>query len=269
LIGFAGRRLEASHRPATVEAVLPPEPVSPELVLVDPDLARRERARLEERAYLETVVATARGPTAALPAVDVATLRRVVETSSAPDDEMLEENDRWRHLIRFTRRRLLPAALMCSLLLKGFLVADLVAGKGPETVTPVAARVVASREALSSRPSTRSLGPTAPVLTGKPAAVAQTKTSVERRLVSLILAAPVAKLPRRFVDSATGLVKNNVQVVCSRNTRRSFLCAVRLPGDRPSQGIHVRYRMRAGGKGFFQWLRDRSGDLQWAGSRNR
>jgi hypothetical protein len=240
---------------------LQPEPVSPELVLVDPDLARRERARLEERAYLEAVVATS-GPTAALPPVDVAALRRVVETSSPAADDMLEEDEeRWRHVITFTRKRLLPAALMCSLLVNGFLVADLVARKGGETVTPVAVRMATSSEELPTAPSTNDVGPMAPVLPAKSATATQTKTSVERRLVSLILAAPVAKLPRRFVDSTTGLVKNNVHVVCSRKTRRSFLCAVRLPGDRPAQGIYVRYRVRSGANGVFTWYGDRSGQL--------
>jgi hypothetical protein len=241
---------------------LPPEPVSPELVLVDPDLARRERARLEERAYLEAVVATS-APTAAVPPVDVATLRRVVETSSPAADDMHEEQeDRWRPLITFTRKRLLPAALMCSLLVNGFLVADLVARKGRETVTPVAVRIVTSSEELSTTPSTNAVGPMAPVLTAKSETTAQTKTSVERRLVSLILAAPVAKLPRRFIDSTTGLVKNNVHVVCSRKTRRSFLCAVRLAGDRPAQGIYVRYRIGSGGNGVFTWYGDRSGPIK-------
>jgi hypothetical protein len=248
--------------------VLPPEPVSPELVLVDPDLARRERARLEERAYLEAVVATA-GPPAPLPPVDVATLRRVVETSSPAVDDMLEEQeDRWRSLITFTRKRLLPAALLCSLLVNGFLVADLVARKGRETVTPVAVRIVTSSEELSTPPSTNAVGPMAPVLTAKSVTTKQTKASVERRLVSLILAAPVAKLPRRFVDPKTGLVKNNVHVVCSHKTRRSFLCAVRLPGDRPAQGIYVRYRIRADGNGVFKWFGDRSGQLN-SGKKSR
>jgi hypothetical protein len=239
---------------------LPPEPVSPELVLVDPDLARRERARLEERAYLEAIVATP-SPTAAFLPVDVATLRRVVETSSAAVDEVFEEQeDRWRPLITFTRKRLLPAALLCSLLVNGFLVADLVARKGRESVTPVAVRIVTSTGERSTALSTNAVGPIAPVLTAKPASSAQTKTSVERKLVSLILAAPVSKLPSRFVDSTTGLVKNNVRVVCSRKTRRSFLCAVQLPGDRPAQGIHVRYRIRSGGNGVFTWYGDRSGN---------
>jgi hypothetical protein len=241
---------------------LQPEPVSPELVLVDPDLARRERARLEERAYLEVVVATS-GPSAALPPVDVATLRRVVETSSpAADDMLYEQEERWRPLITFTRKRLLPAGLMCSLLVNGFLVADLVVRKDRETVTPVAVRMVTPSEELPTAPSTNAVGPLAPVSTARSAKATQTKASVERRLVSLILAAPATKLPRRFVDPTTGLVKNNVHVVCSRKTRRSFLCAVRLAGDGPAQGIYVRYRIGSRGNGVFTWYGYRSGPIK-------
>jgi hypothetical protein len=247
---------------------LPSEPVSPELALVDPDLARRERARLEERAYLEAVIAAPRR-TAASPPVDVAALRRAVETSSPPVDDILEEDEeRWRHVITFTRKRLLPAALMCSLLVNGFLVADLVARKGRETATPVAVRMATSTEELPTAPSTNAGALSAPLQTARSATATQTKmktkkmktkTLVERKLVSLIVAAPAGKLPRRFVDPATGLVKNNVHVICSRKTRRSFLCAVRLAGDGPVQGIYVRYSLRSGDHGVFKWYgyRDR------------
>jgi hypothetical protein len=237
---------------------LQPEPVSPELVLVDPDLARRERARLEERAYLETVVAVShRTAETASPAIDLAGLRRAVETSSPPVDDMVEgDEDKWRHVVIFARKRLIPAALLCSLLVNGFLVAQLVARKGRETATPVAVRMSTSTDELPTAQSTTAVAPPAPV---QAASSASTKTAVERKLVSLIVAAPAHKLPNRFVDPATGLVKNNVQVVCRRRPRRSFLCAVRLAGDGPAQGIYVRYRMRAHAGGVFTWYGERAG----------
>src|SRR5206468_12808680 len=43
------------------------EPITPELVLVDPDLARRERARLLQRAPSEALVGAAIGRQKALP----------------------------------------------------------------------------------------------------------------------------------------------------------------------------------------------------------
>jgi hypothetical protein len=236
---------------------LQPEPVSPELVLVDPDLARRERARLEERAYLEAVVAESRRAVeTASSTVDVAALRLAVETSSPPVDEMLEEEERWRHVVTFARKRLLPAALLCSLLVNGFLAAQLVGRKGGETATPVAVRMLTSTDELPTAPSTTAVAPSTPARTAKSATA---KTSVERKLVSLIVAAPARKLPPRFVDPTTGLVKNNVQVVCRPRPRRSFLCAVRVAGDGPAQGIYVRYRMRSDGHAVFKWYGDRTG----------
>jgi hypothetical protein len=80
-----------------------------------------------------------------------------------------------------------------------------------------------------------------------------TKASAERKVISFILAAPARKLFRRFVDARTGLVKNNVQVVCQRRATRSFLCAVRLPTDKPSAGIFVRYSPGRKGEDSFRW----------------
>ena len=80
-----------------------------------------------------------------------------------------------------------------------------------------------------------------------------TSPDVERRIVSLILSAPVRKLPRNFIDPTTGLVKNNVQVVCKKRKQRSFLCAVRLPSDSTTKAFYIRYRMSKNGHSVFKW----------------
>jgi hypothetical protein len=230
---------EASLKLATFRrAGLLPEPVSPELVLIDPELARRERARLEEKAYLETLL-------------DVAPIRRALERQPPPVEDTAR---RWRDAADTFRRRLVPAALMCSLLVNGFLVADLVARNGDEAAH-VAVRIVTSREitqAVSS--SAVSTGEPAPSPTTRTSTtVLSTKGAVERRVVSLILAAPAGKLPHAFIDPTTGLVKNNVQVVCGRRQLRSFLCVVRLPSDRTSKALYVGYRVAKPGQGVFKW----------------
>jgi hypothetical protein len=217
-----------------------PEPVSPELVLVDPELARRERARLEEKAYLQSVL-------------DVAPLRRALE-SHAPADETVRRGPPWREAANFSKRRLVPAALMCSLLVNGFLVADLVARKGEEAA--VAVRMVTLTESASTVPRTSGAPPAgreARPVTGMSTTVPRTKSAVERRLVSLIISAPARKLPRNFIDPTTGLVKNNVQVVCTKKKHRSFVCAIRLSSDSGSRALHVRYRTRKNGHGVFKW----------------
>ena len=213
-----------------------PEPVSPELVLVDPELARRERARLEEKAYLREVL-------------DIAALRSALEAELAPAEETSRRRGGWREIATFSRRRLVPAALLCSLLANGFLVADLVARKGEEA-TQVAVRIATASTLTAQSNSTASTG--GPPTT-RSATKATMKAAVERRVVSLILSAPSRKLPRDFVDPATGLVKNNVQVVCTKRKPRSFLCAVRLASDGATRALFVRYRMLDESHGVFRW----------------
>ena len=229
-----------------------PEPVSPELVLIDPELARRERARLEEKAYLQSVH-------------DAAPLRRALENLPPPVEEIARRRP-WHDAAMFSRRRLVPAVLMCSLLVNGFLVAELVTRKGEEA-TQVAVRMVTLTQ-TSSSVSAPTVPPTsaattqarktrrAPKVSTK--VLASTKASaakgaLERRIVSLILLAPAGKLPRAFIDPTTGLVKNNVQVACKSRKHRSFLCAVRPPSPSANKAFYVRYRTGKNGDGIFTW----------------
>ncbi|MBA3736712.1 MAG: hypothetical protein H0W90_16240 [Actinobacteria bacterium] len=71
--------------------------------------------------------------------------------------------------------------------------------------------------------------------------------------MSLILSAPAQKLPAPFVDPATGLVKNNMQVICNPRPRSSFLCVIRLAGAAPKEGLYVLYRKARSGSGVFTW----------------
>jgi len=189
------------------------EPVSPELVLVDPELARRERARLEEKAYLQSVL-------------DVPALRRAVESQTLPEVESVQPGRDWRTATTFAKRRLVPAALLCSLLANGLFVAHLVARQG-EQAAQVAVRIVTRMDSVGSAPRTT------------------TSPATER------VAQPAVKVATNRV-SATGLVKNNVQVVC-RKRKRSFLCSVRLPSDATGKALYLSYRTRKNGQGTFTW----------------
>jgi hypothetical protein len=222
----------------SASAVLP-EPVSPELVLVDPELARRERARLEERAYLEEVL-------------NLAALRRAVQVEPPPEEETGRQTTLWREAATLSRRRLLPVALMCSLLANGFFVARLVTHSGEE-----AAHVAVRMVTLTSTQQNH-VAPAFPAVGSKvqpaiPRSPLRTRGAVEREVVSLILAAPSRKLPRDFVDPTTGLVKNNVQVVCTKKSTRSFLCAIRLASESAHEPLYVRYHTRKNGKAIFTW----------------
>jgi hypothetical protein len=212
---------------------LPPEPVSPELVLIDPELARRERARLEEKAYLETYLENLH---------DVAPLRRASESYPQAVEETSRRRPRWRDAASGSKPRLVPAALICSLLVSGFLAADLVTRKS-EGAAQVAVRMVTVTESAPSVPRTSTAARSDTAL--------RTKAAVERRVAALLLSAPARKLPRNLVDPATGLVKNNLQVACTKK-RGSFMCVIRLP-ENASKPLYVRYRTRNNRHGVFKW----------------
>jgi len=225
-----------------------PEPISPELVLVDPELARRERARLEEKAYLQEVLA-------------VSPLKRAVEVQRPAVEEVGRRTPWQRDFALMAKRRLVPAALLCSLLANGLFVARIVSHNGEEA-TQVAVRVVtitaSSPETTTTPtfPGSAAGPPTGPRTSQRTSTISRAltaKASVERKVVSLILTAPTRKLPRAFIDPATGLVKNNVQVICKKRQRRSFLCAVRLASQSAGKALFVRYRPTKDGRGVFRW----------------
>jgi len=213
-------------------------PISPELVLIDPELARRERARLEERAYLDSIRTVA--------------IRDAFEQQATAVDDRAEVRPRRRERTTGFSRRLVPVALMCSLLANGYLAAHFVvhAGAAPARVAARISAPQAPPPAASTTISTAELQ-TTPATT--PTTALATKSAVERSVVSLILSAPARKLPRTFIDPTTGLVKNNVHVACGGAKKGSFLCTVRLPSDSTSKVLYVRYRIAKNGRGVFKW----------------
>jgi hypothetical protein len=240
---------------------LQPEPISPELVLVDPVLAERERARLCEKARLDELLERDRARlddgARSASVIDVAALRRAVEHAGAAPDEDTSSPVR-RDARSVIRRTLVPAALMGSLLVNGVLAAELVVrtdAQKPVLAVPAAEH---PREIVSAtQPHVTSAGPsnTASSVVGRSRVGGRAlprHSMIERRLVSLILAAPARKLPPAFIDPATGLVRNNVRVTCRRRQSRSYRCAVQLPGDE-DHALVVRYRATRSGKGLFTW----------------
>ena len=247
-------RSQIVARPCYLRGGLRSEPVSPELVLVDPELARRERARLEERLYLEETL-------------NIAAIRRALESEPVPVEDAEPRTSSLREIATFSQRQLVLAALMVSLLANGLFVAHIVGGNTRTGASPKLAPLALSLGVSTApttvaasppaRSSTRVVGPRSASSepgppSSKPPLVAS-KAVVERRVISLILASSARKLPRRFVDPTTGLVKNNVQVVCRRSKMRSFLCVVRLPSHAQKEGLYVRYRPGRGGHGVFTW----------------
>jgi len=235
------------------------EVISPELVLVDPELARAERARLVERARVAEII-------------DAEALRLAVERairSEADEESRLEREGVSTSAPRF-RRLALEGLLLVSLLASGVVLAVFVSGNWDQGtsraafVRPASPTLALSGSALRDLPS-RSAVASGSRAQGRRAAAAETppalgraptEAALERRIFALIVRAPRARLPLDLIDPATGLAKNNLQVVCHRaRASRSLLCVVRLAAQSEGRKLLVRYRPTRGGGGVFTWSR--------------
>jgi hypothetical protein len=203
------------------------EPISPELALVDPALARADLARLAVVARPEEPADLRR----ALDAVDHAPPEIAARSESEPSIGP-----------RSMRHRVLPILAGISLAVNGFLVAIVVAGGRNNEAAPRPPVVLAAATAETvSRP---------PVTA---------RAAAEQRILALVVQSPSGKLPPALVDRRTGLAKNNLQAVCRIEPSRSFLCLVRPAQHRRGEGLYVRYRPSRDGRGSFAWYPYRSG----------
>jgi hypothetical protein len=245
--------MEIANSPATAAAISDPvlsEPISPELVLVDPELRRA----VLERARLQVVPAPETFPEPE-PAVEPEPVARPMVLALPPPAPAVP----WRVPLpplaprppSRTRRYLTRAVLPLSLALNAILIAVVVSD---------------ARNSPQASPAPPVLEVAVPGKTGqKPAAPSgptrhPRNPGLERKLLNLIVEEPRGKLPRALIDSKTGLAKNGLQAVCRESSRRSFLCVVQPAKHKPGQGLYVRYRLNRKGKGgTFTWYRYRKG----------
>jgi hypothetical protein len=252
------------------------EPISPELVLVDPDLATRVRAAPVERPRpaLEGPLGHNASAEAAAPAAMGARPAR-------------------------TFQRLGALLLGTGLLVGGVLAASVVSGTNielqavsppdggealaPEVVTrpatvgtvrrqraaPAARTTVraapAARTTVRARPTAKprrradanrrsNVAPRRRRQTPARAAGAETRAAVERKLLTVIVQSPAGKLPKALIDGKTGLAKNNLQAVCTRNNdSRSFACVVTSALQPNAPPVRAHYRRTKSGRGAFTW----------------
>jgi hypothetical protein len=205
------------------------EPISPELALIDPMLARADCARLAARARLEVPDDLPRSRDA----VDHAPAEVAARGESYP-----------RVAPRLWRGRVLPILAGLSLAANGFLVAMVVAGGRTNEAAPAAKPPVVLAAATSE---TANVPPIA------------ASAAAEQRILALVVQSPSGKLPPALVDRRTGLAKNNLQAVCHSEPSSSFLCLVRPARHRAGEGLYVRYRPSPDGPGSFAWYPYRSG----------
>jgi hypothetical protein len=258
--------------------------ISPELVLVDPELASVARASLEP--YAERAPTAAASPPAAPPEP----LRAVPQYFSLPEPRFVHPSPAltdegplrgWEAVAATTShlfKLLTPAILFLSFLVNLALAGALFAGGGDaphlesasasvqslstrspepvgETPTVVQANTNPSRETGRSRAQSKR---TAKANAGRARrqARARAKASAERTVLTLLQAMPKARIAA-LLDPSSGLLKNNVQAVCQRRPARhvaSFLCVIRVAGAPHITGIYVRYSVKPGGGWSVTWL---------------
>jgi len=220
--------------------------ISPELVLVDPELAAVARLRLAEdaaaAARLESGIPPRAVAVAAIP-------------TPAPPARFVRAN----RIAHVTGARLAPTLLLVSFLLNLLFAASLFAGNSqaptleatPPTVAAGPSRTPAHRPSKPLRPTSHTTTATAPRLS------LRTKGEAEQAVLAFTWQRGAARAPK-LVDPTTGLLKNNVQAVCRRSTGEWLLCVVRPAQHRSGEGLYVRYRPAG---------RDRPAQVVWLGYR--
>ena len=257
------------------------EPVSPELVLVDPDFERGKR--WAELTFERTRPRSAENELA---------LRTISEPSPRLANALPAERSRVRS--RLGKGSSLVALGLSVLGLLAGLALVRSSGDAPRTVQgdsprPITAprtsagepnrpRVDGDAEPLraqaqqaastapgqqnargqqaSSLPKPASAGAGGSVRTGPPRSatvLGQTSATAEGRVLAALVHSPGDKLPPSLIDEESGLVENNLQAVCRVFEPSSFSCVVRRLHHRPGEGLRVRYRPTRDGRGVFTW----------------
>jgi hypothetical protein len=216
------------------------EAISPELALIDPELARADLARLAACSVPEVTI-------------DLETIRAAADRAP-PEPEPKPEAGAGPQR---PQSRALRALVGLSLAANGVLVAIVVAGgrAEPAFTPPVAFATVTAQPTASVASAAAARVNT--ITPGRPSG--QATAAVEQEILALVVQSPSGKLPRTLVDPKTGLAKNNLQAACHGAASNAFLCVVRPLRHKPGEGLYVRYRPSRDGRGSFTWYPYRSG----------
>jgi hypothetical protein len=247
----ADGRLSAASSPGAN-----PEAISPELVLVDPELRRRVLAELVQNDALE---ALGRRPARVYPPPP----RPAAEPPRAPVAEHRPTPEAPRR-----RASRWPKALRTPAVLPGLVGLSIFVALGVSEARvnePTFATGPTATAPLAPSPEARSKPPAKlqPVKRPAPRSRAVTRRSsaaVERDVLARIVRSPAGKIPRALIDPTTGLAKNNLQASCRRAAApATFVCEVRPVVHKAGEGLTVRYRL----------IRHKPAEVSWGRYRGR
>jgi hypothetical protein len=245
--------------------------ISPELVLVDPELARVARVALTLQAETPapapatpTALAATLEPRSAAPlyyALDTPQFARsavvhTVEPVGRREGIVVAT----RHLLSHLTPAILFGSLLVNLALGGVLLG--------ESDLPDIGQPGASTEPLHANSQHDAAGTAAATRAPHRQATlrrtnkgASAKAIAERTVLGLVQTAPRSRITA-LIDPRSGLLKNNVQAVCRRHPGRDatrFLCVVRPAGAAHGAGLYVKYTGRPRGRWSVSWLGYRKG----------
>jgi hypothetical protein len=233
-----------SANSASIADATAPEPISPELVLVDPELRKEALARLEVAPPLD------RAPSCAQIALPDA-FRAPAPLSPAPAAARAGRRPALKHLVPL----LVPFTLV-------FGVVVALAGSEFRSTTP--SLVDPARTSVRPR-SEHAKPPPGPA----PRAVARarrrtvrtlpSRRTVEREVLLQAVQGPRGKLPQALIDQRTGLAKNGLEARCLPSGGRSYACVVGPARDVRTKGVRVRYRTDERGRAVVTWFGTRAG----------
>jgi hypothetical protein len=207
------------------------EPISPELVLIDPELARVARAQLAKRAEIDAI-------------------RQVVEAATVASPP--SQRPRVTLPKRF-RQQLTFAALSLSVAVNGALLAVVIGGDAAPTAVAAQRAAAAKRPIVAHEVEATAVQRIATSPRVRVTGRLPNKAAVERRILALAFRSPKTTLPPQLIDAHTGLPKNNLQAICRHERARIFRCVVRAVNQRSS--VVVRYRVLLTGRGIYSWSR--------------
>jgi hypothetical protein len=245
--------------------------ISPELVLVDPELALVARAALESPTGVRAMppeTGAGREPTPEPPLFYALDPPRLTMSTPLPARGRRESSRaRASRLLSVTVPAVLFGSLLVSLALAGALLgASDLPGLAPSLP---AVSMQASLERLQEEPGNASAVTKAPAVdttrpTRRPATAtrhrakpsAMAKAAAERTVLGLLQTAPRSRITK-LLDPKTGLLENNVQAVCRRRSGSGparFLCVIRSASAPRGAGLFITYTARRDGLWSATWL---------------